>query len=102
MKAWKDQGQLSFESVEMPPSNDEDPIPEHYKSVESPVSGSIWQVRVAPEQPVAAGDCLLVLESMKMEIEVFAPVSGIVKHVVGDPGLTVLPGQSLIHLEPLA
>ncbi|MDA9722034.1 urea carboxylase [Luminiphilus sp.] len=101
LQEWKATGQLSFETVEAPPSSEEAVVPSHFRKVESPVSGNIWQVKVEPEQQVVEGECLLVLESMKMEIEIRAPVSGTVKHVVGDPGLTVLPGQSLVHLEPL-
>jgi biotin carboxyl carrier protein len=44
--------------------------------VESEVTGSVWKVEVAIGDAVAAGDVLLILESMKMEIPLEAPVAG--------------------------
>ena len=44
---------------------------------------------------------ILILESMKMEIEVKAPVAGTVRHIARAAGTAVLPGQSLVYLEPM-
>ena len=44
--------------------------------VESEVTGNVWKVQVAVGAAVAAGDVLMILESMKMEIPVEAPVAG--------------------------
>ena len=38
--------------------------------------GNIFKVECKPGQAVKAGDVLIVLEAMKMEIEVSAPVDG--------------------------
>ena len=46
--------------------------------VETEVQGSVWKVEVEPGAQVAAGDVLVILESMKMEIPVEAPVTGTV------------------------
>ena len=46
--------------------------------VETEVQGSVWKVLVDAGAQVAAGDTLVILESMKMEIPVPAPVSGLV------------------------
>ena len=46
--------------------------------VETEVQGSVWKVQVEAGGQVAAGDVLVILESMKMEIPVEAPVSGTV------------------------
>ena len=99
---WRRQGQFHFEVAEEPPPPAEISAPAHYRRVECPVSGSIWQVKVAEGESVAAGDCLLVLESMKMEIELKAPVAGTVRHLSGAAGVAVQPGQALVHLEPRA
>ncbi|GAB2911692.1 biotin/lipoyl-binding carrier protein [Rhodococcus aerolatus] len=48
---------------------------------------TVGEVVVRPGDPVAAGDTLVVLESMKMEIPVLAELAGTVSHVevtVGD------------------
>ena len=50
--------------------------------VASEVTGSVWKVEVAPGAQVAAGDVLLILESMKMEIPVEAPAAGTVAEVL--------------------
>lgn len=44
--------------------------------VESEVQGSVWKVETEVGATVAEGDVLVILESMKMEIPVEAPVSG--------------------------
>lgn len=44
--------------------------------VESEVTGKVWRIDAAVGDAVSAGDTLLVLESMKMEIPVLAPASG--------------------------
>jgi biotin carboxyl carrier protein len=41
--------------------------------VDSEIAGSLWQVRVAFGDTVEAGDELMVIESMKMEMSVGAP-----------------------------
>jgi acetyl-CoA carboxylase biotin carboxyl carrier protein len=37
------------------------------------ITGTVWKVEVAVGQKVAAGDALVILESMKMEMPVEAP-----------------------------
>lgn len=49
--------------------------------VASEVTGNVWKVEVSPGAQVAAGDVLLILESMKMEIPVEAPAAGTVREV---------------------
>lgn len=49
--------------------------------VESEVQGNVWKVEVGVGDRVAAGDVLIILESMKMEIPVESPVAGIVSEL---------------------
>ena len=49
--------------------------------VSSETAGSIWQVLVKPGDSVAADDVLMILESMKMEIPITAPVAGRVAEI---------------------
>ncbi len=44
--------------------------------VESEVQGNVWKVEVEAGATVTAGEVLIILESMKMEIPVEAPVAG--------------------------
>ena len=46
--------------------------------VESEVTGMVWKVEAAMGDRVEAGDVLLIMESMKMEIPVECPVAGTV------------------------
>lgn len=65
------------------------------KSVEvfSEVSGSVWKVEVQPGQKVAAGDVLLIVESMKMEIPVEAPCDGVLQSLACEEGKPVREGD---------
>jgi len=44
--------------------------------IESEVTGNVWKVEVETGAKVGAGDVLMILESMKMEIPVEAPQAG--------------------------
>ena len=47
-------------------------------TIHSEITGTVWQIKVAVGDAVGAGDELIVLESMKMEIPVVAPTGGTV------------------------
>jgi len=55
---------------------------------------------VTPGTRVAAGDRLIVLETMKMETPVVAPEAGTVVIVCCAPGSLVRAGQTVIGLQP--
>ncbi|MEM7080365.1 MAG: acetyl-CoA carboxylase biotin carboxyl carrier protein subunit [Pseudomonadota bacterium] len=44
--------------------------------VESEVTGNVWKVLLETGAQVSEGDVIMILESMKMEIPVEAPVAG--------------------------
>ncbi len=46
--------------------------------IESEVTGNVWKVEVEAGASVGAGEVLMILESMKMEIPVEAPEAGTV------------------------
>ena len=50
--------------------------------IESEVTGNVWRVEVKAGAHVDAGDVLMILESMKMEIPVEAPESGTVAELL--------------------
>jgi acetyl-CoA carboxylase biotin carboxyl carrier protein len=50
-------------------------------AVESEVAGSVWKIEVAVGTTVGKGDVLIILESMKMEIPVESPASGVVEEI---------------------
>ncbi|MDF9882574.1 biotin carboxyl carrier protein [Pseudomonas silensiensis] len=68
-------------------------------SVDSHIAGNLWQVQVQTGSRVAAGDVLVILESMKMEIPLLAPMAGVVREVRVQPGSAVRAGQRVVVLE---
>jgi len=65
-------------------------------ALEAPMPGSVLAVRVRDGDSVRAGDVLVVLESMKMELEVVAPAAGTVHGLAVAPGDRVSGGQVLV------
>ncbi len=59
---------------------------------------NVWKVLVAPGDPVAEGDTLVILESMKMEIPVVAEAAGTVATVAVTEGGTVDEGDLLVEI----
>jgi pyruvate carboxylase len=49
--------------------------------VGAPIPGAISMLHVKVDQPVSKGDRLLVMEAMKMQTTVYAPLAGIVKQI---------------------
>lgn len=64
--------------------------------VESEVAGSVWKVEVVVGATVTKGDVLIILESMKMEIPVESPASGVVEEILVKPEEQVAEEQVLI------
>lgn len=59
----------------------------------------VFQVLARPGDKVGAGDAIIVLESMKMEIPVEAPRAGTVTEVKAKEGETVQEGDTVALLE---
>jgi len=66
--------------------------------VNSPMPGSVFKVVAREGQSVTAGETLLILEAMKMEIEVAAPTAGTVKQIAVSEGNTIETDQLLVML----
>ena len=61
--------------------------------------GTILEVRVSNGQAVKEGDVLFILEAMKMENEILAPVAGKVAAVSVAKGTTVSAGDALCAIQ---
>lgn len=69
--------------------------------VRSQINGKVLDVLVQPGQNVEQGECLLVIEAMKMENKIFAPIGGRVKTVSVEKGASVASGEEMVRLEPV-
>ena len=64
----------------------------------APLPGSIFKLKVNVGDTVKEGDCLLVMEAMKMENNVLAEIGGVIKSIAVKEGDTVLQGDLLIEI----
>ena len=67
--------------------------------VRSEITGSVWKVEVAVGQAVVEGDTLVIVESMKMEIPISAPASGVVTEILIAEGEPVADDQVVVQLD---
>ena len=68
--------------------------------LEAPMPGNVLAVNVDEGDAVSEGDVLVVLESMKMELEVVAPSDGVVGELAVSRGERVELGQPLVAVGP--
>jgi acetyl-CoA carboxylase biotin carboxyl carrier protein len=69
------------------------------EEVKAHITGVVFQISAKVGDAVAAGDPVIVLESMKMEIPVEAPTSGRLKQITVAEGQTVQEGDTIALLE---
>jgi biotin carboxyl carrier protein len=69
------------------------------EDVKAHITGVVFQITAKPGDPVAAGDAVIVLESMKMEIPVEAPRAGTVREIKVTEGQTVQEGDTVAVLD---
>jgi acetyl-CoA carboxylase biotin carboxyl carrier protein len=67
--------------------------------IKSEIAGTVWKIEISPGQDVCEGDVLVILESMKMEIPVEAPVAGRVGEIMVVEGAAVVEDQPLLRLD---
>ena len=69
------------------------------EQIKAHITGVVFQIPAKTGDRVGAGDPVIVLESMKMEIPVEAPRSGRVKEITVAEGATVQEGDTVAVLE---
>ena len=67
--------------------------------VAAEIAANVWQVPATVGQTVAAGDTIAILESMKMEIPVEAPVGGTITEVRVAPNDQVNEGDIIAVID---
>ena len=93
--------QPTFAPATLPESliNSRTDVEENLKECRSPVTGMVIKVNVEPRQLVQPNEAVIVLESMKMEMQITAPQGGIVKNVLVAPGSAVKVNQIMVEFE---
>ena len=68
--------------------------------VRAEITANVWQVPAVPGVAVGAGDTIAILESMKMEIPVEAPVAGFIAEIHVAPNDQVNEGDLIALIQP--
>ncbi|HEX6538544.1 MAG TPA: biotin/lipoyl-binding carrier protein [Candidatus Dormibacteraeota bacterium] len=68
--------------------------------VKAELVGNLWKIVTEVGQPVEEDDTLMILESMKMEIPITTPISGVVTQILVREGDVVQEGQTVAIVEP--
>lgn len=68
-------------------------------TVEAPMVGKILKIEKQVGDHVDEDEVVIVMEAMKMEIPIVAPVSGIIKEVKVSPGQAVEAEQALAIID---
>ena len=63
------------------------------------VAGKVWKIEAQAGQALAAEDTILILESMKMEIPVVAPVAGKLRALLVKEGDSLNEGDAVADIE---
>jgi urea carboxylase len=97
---WKEKGLDSFDTkVVAVEDKDELILADDEEAIESIMSGNIWKIEVKVGDKVKAGEVLVILESMKMEVEIETEVSGVVSQILYKEGDNIESGNVLVVLK---
>ncbi len=94
---WAADGSAAVAAVDdpAPEPTDEVVLPPGGRLVSSPIAGSVWAVPAKPGDQVVAGQKLVIVEAMKMEVGVESPVKGSISRMLAVAGRPVAAGQPL-------
>ncbi|MBK1878109.1 urea carboxylase [Pelagicoccus mobilis] len=93
---WIETGQATFEADEAAiGAVEESEVPDGCRAIQSHVPGSVWKICVQEGDSVKKGDVLLIVESMKMEINITASCDGTVESLLTSEGNPTNKGQNL-------
>ena len=75
------------------PTADDEAVPDGCTAAPSHMTGNVWKLLVAEGDEVVAGQPIVVVEAMKMEMEISAPVAGRIVSLRARQGRTVRAGD---------
>lgn len=67
--------------------------------VKANMAGTVWKIVVSEGEQVQAGQDVVILESMKMEIPITAETSGVVKKVLVQEGDFINVDDDIVEIE---
>lgn len=67
--------------------------------VKSEIAGKVWQIEASPGDRLEEEDPIIILESMKMEIPVVAPMPGTLREILVGEGDSVQEGQDVAIMD---
>ena len=67
--------------------------------VKAELVGNLWKIVAEVGQQVEEDDTIMILESMKMEIPILAPIGGTIKEILVSEGQVVQEGQVVAIIE---
>ncbi|MDY6948455.1 MAG: carboxyltransferase domain-containing protein, partial [Pseudomonadota bacterium] len=98
---WRVNGQLTFDAEPVVASETAvAAIPGGCEAITSPVTGSVWKQSLVVGQQICAGEELLVIEAMKMEIPLAADQAGEIVEIRCAAGRAVAAGEVLLIVRP--
>jgi len=68
--------------------------------LKSELMGMVWKIPVAVGQTLSAGDTVAILESMKVEIPIVAPMACSLVELRVEEGSEIAEGQTIAILRP--
>jgi urea carboxylase len=96
---WQAADQTASQTESAPaPVDGADSLADGEVAVTSTVPGSVWKIPITAGTRVQAGDTLIIIESMKMEMAITAPADGIVTDIRCSEGKAVSLGQTVVVL----
>ncbi|MHB1677210.1 MAG: urea carboxylase [Sulfuriferula sp.] len=99
---WVASGQANYASdhnVANAAADSELDLPPNSRAITTHIAGNLWQVKVKVGDIVEKGSIVVIVESMKMEINVTAPANGKITHVFCHKGSQVAAGQNLFIIQ---
>lgn len=69
------------------------------KPVESPIQGTVVNVKVSAGAKVKKGDVLVVVEAMKLENDVVSPYDGVVNDILVKKGDNITAKQTIVTIK---
>ncbi|MGI3167591.1 carboxyl transferase domain-containing protein [Pseudooceanicola sp. C21-150M6] len=75
-------------------------VPEGETAIRAPMQATVFELRVKEGDEVAKGQVVALLEAMKMEHAIEAPVSGRIGAVLTEVGQTLMPDAPILSIQP--